>query len=107
MTGPCSSDAGHSPSVPISDQGQLKVRIATSVDQIDAITGAGSFAIVLHMEGADGIDADLLELEAMNRSGLRSLGLVWSRPNIFGHGVPFAWPPSPELARMDVKLERA
>jgi membrane dipeptidase len=30
-----------------------KVRIATSVDQIDAITGAGSFAIVLHMEGAD------------------------------------------------------
>jgi Membrane dipeptidase (Peptidase family M19) len=69
-----------------------KVRIATSVDQIDAITGAGSFAVVLHMEGADGIDADLLELEAMHRSGLRSLGLVWSRPNIFGHKVPFAWP---------------
>jgi len=73
-----------------------KVRIATSVDQIDAITGAGSFAVVLHMEGADGIDADLLELEAMHRSGLRSLGLVWSRPNIFGHGVPFAWPRSPD-----------
>ena len=32
----------------------------------------------------------------MHRSGLRSLGLVWSRPNIFGHGVPFAFPRSPD-----------
>jgi membrane dipeptidase len=37
-----------------------------------------------------------LELEALHRSGLRSLGLVWSRPNIFGHGVPFAFPRSPD-----------
>ncbi len=73
-----------------------KVRIATSIDGIDTITRSGSFAIVLHMEGADGIDADLLELENMYRSGLRSLGPVWSRPNIFGHGVPFAWPRSPD-----------
>lgn len=72
------------------------VRIATSVDEIDTTTGAGSFAIVLHMEGADGIDADLSELEHLYRSGLRSLGLVWSRPNIFGHGVPFAFPRSPD-----------
>jgi membrane dipeptidase len=48
------------------------------------------------MEGADGIGADLSELEALYRSGLRSLGLVWSRPNIFGYGVPFAWPRSPD-----------
>jgi membrane dipeptidase len=73
-----------------------KIRIATNVDEIDTITRTGSFAVVLHMEGADGIDPDLLDLEAMHRSGLRSLGLVWSRPNIFGHGVPFAWPRSPD-----------
>jgi membrane dipeptidase len=73
-----------------------EVRIATSTDEIAAVTGAGSFAIVLHLEGADSIDADLLELEAMHHSGLRSLGLVWSRPNIFGHGVPFAFPRSPD-----------
>jgi membrane dipeptidase len=72
------------------------VRIATDVDQIDTITSAGSLAVVLHVEGADGIDADLLELEDLYGSGLRSLGLVWSRPNIFGHGVPFAWPRSPD-----------
>jgi membrane dipeptidase len=73
-----------------------KVRIATSVEEIKAARDAGSFAIVLHMEGADAIDADLLELEKLYRRGLRSLGIVWSRPNIFGHGVPFAWPSSPD-----------
>jgi membrane dipeptidase len=72
------------------------IRIATSLNEIDSITRAGSFAIVLHMEGADGIDADLSELEKLYGSGLRSLGLVWSRPNIFGYGVPFAWPRSPD-----------
>jgi membrane dipeptidase len=73
-----------------------KISIATSVNEIDSARRAGSFAVVLHMEGADGIDADLSELEELYRSGLRSLGLVWSRPNIFGHGVPFAWPRSPD-----------
>lgn len=29
-------------------------------------------------------------------AGLRSLGPVWSRPNAFGHGVPFAFPASPD-----------
>ena len=73
-----------------------KMRIATSVDEIAELTRTGSFAVVLHMEGADAIDADLLELEKLYGSGLRSLGLVWSRPNVFGHGVPFAWPRSPD-----------
>ena len=73
-----------------------KVRIATSTDEIAAVTGAGSFAVVRHIEGADSIDADLLELETMHHSGLRSLGLIWSRPNIFARGVPFAWPRSPD-----------
>src|SRR5262245_10192945 len=73
-----------------------KLQMATSVDAVGAIISRGSLAVVLHMEGADSIDADLLELEKLYRSGLRSLGLVWSRPNIFGHGVPFAWPRSPD-----------
>jgi membrane dipeptidase len=51
----------------------------------------------VHVEGADIIDADLLELEHLYELGLRSLGPVWSRPNIFAHGVPFAWPRSPDI----------
>jgi len=73
-----------------------RICIATSLNEIDSVRRAGSFAVVLHLEGADGIDAHLLELEELYRSGLRSLGLVWSRPNTFGHGVPFAWPRSPD-----------
>jgi membrane dipeptidase len=87
------------------------IRIATSLNEIDCISRAGSFAVVLHLEGADGIDADLSELEKLYRSGLRSLGLVWSRPNIFGHGVPFGWPRSPDtgpgLTRAGKDLVRA
>ena len=32
----------------------------------------------------------------LHAAGLRSLGLVWSRPNAFATGVPFAFPGSPD-----------
>ena len=54
------------------------------------------FAAVLHMEGCEAIDADLEALDVFYAAGLRSLGPVWSRNNIFGHGVPFAYPMSPD-----------
>ncbi|MEW9837022.1 dipeptidase [Mesorhizobium marinum] len=63
---------------------------------IAAAASAGSFAAVLHMEGCEPLDADLSALETFHAAGLRSLGPVWSRPNIFGHGVPFAYPMSPD-----------
>ncbi len=54
------------------------------------------FAAVLHMEGCEAIDADLAALEVFYAAGLRSLGPVWSRNNVFAHGVPFAFPMSPD-----------
>jgi membrane dipeptidase len=74
-----------------------QIRIAVSVDDIVAAHCDGAFAMVLHMEGAEAIDVDLEYLEQMHAVGLRSLGLVWSRPNIFGCGVPFAYPSSPDI----------
>ncbi|HZJ10956.1 MAG TPA: membrane dipeptidase, partial [Trueperaceae bacterium] len=44
------------------------------------------------------IDADLAALDVYHAAGLRSLGIVWSRSNLFGHGVPFAYPSSPDVA---------
>ena len=35
--------------------------------------------------------------QKLYESGLRSIGLVWSRSNIFAHGVPFGFPMSPDL----------
>ncbi len=54
-------------------------------------------AAVLHIEGAEAIDPDMRMLEVLHQAGLRSLGPVWSRNNIFGHGVPFRFPSSPDI----------
>ncbi len=51
---------------------------------------------VMHIEGAEAIGPDLDALYLFHDMGLRSLGPVWSRPTAFGHGVPFAFPASPD-----------
>lgn len=55
------------------------------------------FSVVLHLEGAEAIRPDLTNLQAYYARGVRSLGLVWSRPNAFGYGVPFRFPHSPDV----------
>ena len=71
-------------------------RVCTSVAEIRAAMAAGAVAGVLHMEGAEAIGADLDALHLFHAMGLRSLGPVWSRPTIFGHGVPFRFPSDPD-----------
>lgn len=76
-------------------EGQVKVvrtasELATCLDQ-------GIFAIIFHIEGAEAIDPELDTLYVLYQAGLRSLGIVWSRPNAFGHGVPFKFPQSPDI----------
>jgi membrane dipeptidase len=51
---------------------------------------------IVHFEGAEAIAPDLSNLEGWFERGLRSLGIVWSRPNAFGEGVPFRFPSSPD-----------
>lgn len=71
-------------------EGTLKV--VRTADEITACMQNGVLAAVLHMEGAEAIDPDLAALDVFYQAGLRSLGPVWSRPNAFGHGVPFKYP---------------
>lgn len=77
-------------------QSQGQVQIAQTVAGLRAGFEAGRFMMVLHFEGAEMIDPDLNALEVFYRAGVRSIGPVWSRPNAFGHGVPFAHPASPD-----------
>ena len=49
------------------------------------------------MEGADAIGPYLDALYLFYDMGLRSLGPVWSRPTIFGEGVPMQFPGSPDI----------
>jgi len=75
-------------------KGQIKV-IRTADDLIDSLRKQ-VIAIVLHFEGAEAIDTELNALHVFNQARLRSLGLAWSRPNDFAHGVPFRFPHSPD-----------
>lgn len=96
------------------DAGYLQ-RITTpeDVDQAVAATrrvesppgdasGAGESAAeravgaITHLEGAAAIQPDLSNLTAYYERGVRSIGVVWSRPNAFGHGVPFVHEQTPD-----------
>ncbi|RMH52783.1 MAG: membrane dipeptidase [Alphaproteobacteria bacterium] len=73
------------------------LRLCRSVGEIEAARAAGAIAAVMHLEGCEGIGPDLAELEVLHAAGLRSLGPVWSRSNIFGTGVPFRFPADPDI----------
>ena len=75
---------------------QGAVAICTTAAELRSAITRGTLAVVLHLEGAEAIDGDLNFLELLYATGLRSLGPVWSRNNIFGHGVPFAFPGGPD-----------
>jgi membrane dipeptidase len=73
------------------------IRICTSADAIEAARAEGAIAALMHIEGCEGIGADLAELEVFHAAGVRTLGPVWSRANAFGHGVPFRYPADPDI----------
>jgi len=70
----------------------LPVRRAESVSDFRE----GDLAAIVHLEGADPLAPDLSDLEEWCERGLRSVGIVWSRPNAFAEGVPFVFPGSPD-----------
>lgn len=72
------------------------VALCRSVAEIRAARAQGRIAAVMHLEGAEPIGPDLAALDLLHAAGLRSLGLVWSRPTVFGHGVPFRFPSEPD-----------
>ena len=70
--------------------------VCRSAADIRSAMERGSIAALFHIEGAEAIDPDLHMLEVLHAAGLRSIGPVWSRRNIFGEGVPFRFPSSPD-----------
>jgi membrane dipeptidase len=71
-------------------------KLVSNVANLWENLGNGTVSGIMHMEGAEAIGPDLDALYGFHAMGLRSLGPVWSRPTIFGHGVPFAYPSSPD-----------
>ncbi len=71
-------------------------KVVRTARELKACLKSGIVAGILHIEGAEPIGPDLDALHLFHALGLRSLGPVWSRPTIFGHGVPFRFPGSPD-----------
>lgn len=59
------------------------------MDELRKACESGVLTTVLHLADADCIDGSLDTLQMLYEAGIRSLAITWSRPNIFGHGVPF------------------
>ena len=71
---------------------QLDVRIARRVSDFRE----GRVTAFVHLEGAEPLAPDLSDLREWFDRGVRSIGLVWSRPNAFAEGVPFCFPATPD-----------
>ncbi|MEH6834176.1 MULTISPECIES: dipeptidase [Falsihalocynthiibacter] len=72
-------------------------KVCRTASEIRAAMSKDVIAGVMHMEGAEAIGPDLDALYLFHDMGLRSLGPVWSRPTIFGEGVPMKFPGSPDI----------
>jgi membrane dipeptidase len=72
------------------------IHIVRTVNELEACLTDGVLGVVLHLEGAEAVAPDLGNLDDLYEKGVRSIGIAWSRPNAFGHGVPFRFPVSPD-----------
>ncbi len=69
------------------DSSRGAMRLVRNLADLEACLAGGAFGVILHFEGAEAIDPEFAFLRVAYRLGLRSLGLTWSRPNIFAEGV--------------------
>ncbi|MDQ3508382.1 MAG: dipeptidase [Actinomycetota bacterium] len=80
----------------IEAESEGKLKVVRTADEIEECLRSGAIAAILHFEGAENLGEDPSSLEDFYERGLRSLGLVWSRPNKYANGVPFRFPASPD-----------
>lgn len=76
--------------------GDGALKICRNARELRDCFASGTLAAIMHVEGAEAIGEDFSGLEVLYNAGLRSIGPVWSRPTRFGHGVPLAFPSSPD-----------
>ena len=73
-----------------------RLKIAHTASDVRDNLNSDLISAIMHFEGAEPIAPDLNNLEDYYQAGLRSVGIVWSRTNVFGHGVDFKFPGSPD-----------
>lgn len=73
-------------------QNSSDIQLVHNASELTRFNSTDAIQAVLHFEGAEPIAENLSNLEEFYSKGLRSIGIVWSRPNIFGYGIPIAHP---------------
>ncbi|GAA0198613.1 dipeptidase [Haladaptatus pallidirubidus] len=71
-------------------------RVIRTLSDLDSCLESDTLGAIPHLEGAAGVAPDLANLDFLYSAGVRSIGLVWSRPNAFGEGVQSRYPGSPD-----------
>ncbi|WP_132058262.1 dipeptidase [Halorussus amylolyticus] len=72
-------------------------RVVRTPDDLRECFDDDAVAAIAHLEGAEAVAPDLSNLDFLYAAGVRSIGLVWSRPTEFAHGVPFKYPATPDI----------
>jgi len=72
------------------------LRVVRTADELEECLREDVMAAILHFEGAENLGSEPGALKIYHQAGLRSLGIVWSRPNAYAEGVPFKFPSSPD-----------
>jgi len=80
----------------IATQSAGQARICRSAGEIEQCIAQGVLAMVLHIEGAEALDAECSQLDSWIAAGLRSIGPLWNLRNVFGTGVTGDFPGSPD-----------
>ena len=80
----------------LEEEAEGHLRVVRTAAEIAGCLDDGALAAILHFEGAENLGTEPGALQEVYDLGLRSLGLVWSRPNAYAHGVPFRFPSTPD-----------
>ena len=80
----------------LEEESEGHLRVIRTAAEIAGCLDDGALAAILHFEGAENLGTEPGALQEVYDLGLRSLGLVWSRPNAYAHGVPFRFPSTPD-----------
>jgi len=84
-----------------------QVAAVRTAGELESCLARGTFAMLLHFEGAEPLDPDGRALETFYAAGVRSVGLTHSRRNRYATGVPFKFPSSPDTGPGLTDLGRA
>ena len=64
-----------------------KLKVIRTIRELRSALQEDCLAAIIHFEGAEAVEQSLDSLDRFYAMGLRSIGIVWSRPNVFGYGV--------------------